>query len=59
MKPKEMIVLIARLAVGGVLIYSGFSKAIAPGAEFAAAIAAYKILPSDLIPTLAMVWPYA
>jgi len=50
--------LLARAGVGGVLIYSGASKALAPSAEFAAALAAYRILPTGLIPTIAQVWPW-
>jgi uncharacterized membrane protein YphA (DoxX/SURF4 family) len=49
---------VLRLILGGVLIYSGFSKAIGPTAEFAAALAAYKVLPQALIPTIAAVWPW-
>jgi uncharacterized membrane protein YphA (DoxX/SURF4 family) len=47
-----------RVIVGGVLIYAGFSKAVAPSAEFAAALAAYKILPSSLLSPIALVWPW-
>jgi uncharacterized membrane protein YphA (DoxX/SURF4 family) len=51
--------LIARLAVGGVLIYSGASKAVSPTAEFAAALTAYKILPHGIVNSVAMTWPWA
>jgi len=47
-----------RMIVGGVLIYAGFLKAAGPSAEFAAAIAAYKILPSALVIPLSIALPY-
>lgn len=53
-----MLSLLIRLIVGGVLIYAGFVKAVAPTAEFAAMIAAYKILPAQMIPAMAMALPY-
>lgn len=53
-----MLSLIFRLAIGSVLIYAGFVKAVAPSAEFAAMIAAYKILPAKMIPALAIALPY-
>src|SRR5258708_930751 len=52
------VALLARVLVGGVLIYSGFSKAIAPSAEFAAALAAYRVLPTGVIPMMAQIWPW-
>jgi uncharacterized membrane protein YphA (DoxX/SURF4 family) len=55
---KPTILLLSRVIVGSVLIYSGLSKAIAPSAEFAGALAAYHILPSDIIPLVASVWPW-
>ena len=50
--------LVARLIPGGILVYAGFLKALAPAAEFAAAIANYKLLPaSALLPvSTAMPW---
>ena len=35
MSAKQFIALIVRVVVGGVLIYAGASKALAPSAEFA------------------------
>jgi len=55
---KQTVGLIARLIVGGVLIYSGASKALGPTAEFAAAIAAYHIVPADWVSMIASVWPW-
>ncbi|MFH1619606.1 MAG: DoxX family protein [bacterium] len=45
--------LAARLVVGGVFIYSGFLKSVAPPEEFAAVIEGYKILPVSLTVTAA------
>jgi len=42
--PKEIFGLLARLAVGGVFIYSGVIKALSPAEEFAYAIETYKVL---------------
>ena len=50
--------LIARLIVGGVLIYAGFMKAIGPSAEFAGLVAAYKVLPAALVGPFAVGLPY-
>jgi putative oxidoreductase len=50
--------LIWRLMVGGVLVYAGFMKAVGPAAEFAAVMAAYKILPAMLITPLSVALPY-
>ena len=41
---KEILGLLARLAVGGVFIYSGAIKALAPAEEFAYAIETYNVL---------------
>jgi len=46
--PKELLGLLARLAVGGVFIYAGLLKALAPAEEFAYAIESYKVLNSQL-----------
>jgi len=40
--------LLARFAVGGVLVYAGFLKLSAPVEEFAYAIESYRLLPHDL-----------
>jgi uncharacterized membrane protein YphA (DoxX/SURF4 family) len=50
--------LIMRLVVGGILLYAGFLKAMAPTAEFVAAIDAYHLLPYKLIPPLAFGLPW-
>ena len=50
--------LFARLAIGGVLLYSGFMKAVAPAAEFAAALEAYKLFPAALLKPLSIGVPY-
>ena len=46
--PKELLGLLARLAVGGVFIYAGLLKALAPAEEFAYAIESYKVINSQL-----------
>ena len=53
-----IMVLALRAILGGVLLYAGFLKAAGPIAEFAAAIEAYKLLPSILISPLALALPY-
>ncbi len=58
MNLKQAIGLIARVVIGAVLIYAGFSKAVAPSAEFAASLANYKILPTPLLGTIAQLWPW-
>jgi len=58
MKGSDFSGLFGRLVVGGVLLYAGFMKAVGPSAEFAAAIAAYKILPSAWVTPLALGLPY-
>src|SRR5688572_29631916 len=50
--------LVFRTVIGGVLIYAGLLKALGPSAEFAAMIAAYKIVPASLTPLLAQALPY-
>ncbi len=50
--------LLARMIVGGVLLYAGFMKAVGPSAEFAALIEAYKILPPSLLSPLALALPW-
>jgi putative oxidoreductase len=54
----KSVLFIARALVGGILIYAGFMKAAGPSAEFAAAIAAYKILPAALITPASVALPY-
>jgi uncharacterized membrane protein YphA (DoxX/SURF4 family) len=50
--------LMARLIVGGILLYAGFMKAMAPLAEFVAAIDAYHLLPYKVITPLAFGLPW-
>ncbi len=58
MNVRQSIGLLARIIVGGVLIYSGASKALGPSAEFAAALAEYHILPAGSLSSVAMIWPW-
>jgi len=57
-KPSEILGLLTRLVVGGVLIYAGFMKAAGPAAEFAAILEAYKLFPSSLLAPLSVGLPY-
>ncbi len=50
--------LIFRVLVGGILLYSGFSKALAPAAEFAAQIELYKLLPHAALLPFATALPW-
>ena len=50
--------LLARLIVGGVLVYAGFSKALAPTAEFAAALSNYQIFPTAWLTPMAFAIPW-
>ncbi|OGW81384.1 MAG: hypothetical protein A3G33_00760 [Omnitrophica bacterium RIFCSPLOWO2_12_FULL_44_17] len=54
----KLFLLIGRLAVGGILIYSGWNKLLAPPEEFAAAVEAYRFLPDMLIPLVATAVPW-
>lgn len=45
--PKEILGLLARVALGGVFIYAGLIKALAPAEEFGYAIESYKVLNSQ------------
>jgi len=47
-RTKDVFGLLARLAVGGVFIYAGVAKALAPAEEFAYAIESYQVLGSKL-----------
>jgi uncharacterized membrane protein YphA (DoxX/SURF4 family) len=55
---KEIAGLIARLAVGGVFIYSGVVKAIAPAEEFAYAIESYRLFTPDMALWSARIFPW-
>lgn len=48
MQGKELLGLLARLALGAVFIYSGLIKALAPAEEFAYAIETYKVVNAQL-----------
>lgn len=54
----DVMAIVARLAVGGVLFYAGFVKAVAPLAEFAAAIQAYHVFPSSFSTPIAFAVPW-
>jgi uncharacterized membrane protein YphA (DoxX/SURF4 family) len=54
----DIFCLVARLVVGAVLFYAGFIKAVAPSAEFAAAIDAYHLLPFELVNPVAIGLPW-
>ncbi|MFA6433219.1 MAG: DoxX family protein [Elusimicrobiales bacterium] len=45
-RTKDIIGLLARLLAGGIFIYAGFLKAVAPAEEFAYAIETYKVVPA-------------
>lgn len=47
-----------RIIIGGVLIYAGFSKLVAPVGEFAAVIDAYKVLPTSSAIEFAGILPW-
>ena len=45
LRTEDIIILFARLAIGGVLLFAGFMKAVGPSAEFAAILSTYKLFP--------------
>ena len=53
----NIIVLIARLLIGGILIYASFDKIVNPG-EFARAINNYNIIPFGLENSMAIIIPW-
>jgi uncharacterized membrane protein YphA (DoxX/SURF4 family) len=55
---KEIFGLLARLAVGGVFIYSGAVKALSPAEEFAYAIEGYRVLGAQYSLWAANVMPW-
>jgi uncharacterized membrane protein YphA (DoxX/SURF4 family) len=57
-RPTEVFAFLARLAIGGVLLYAGFLKAVAPSAEFAAILAAYKLFPPAWLTPMSLALPY-
>lgn len=56
--PKDLLGIAARLALGGVFIYSGWLKAVAPAEEFAYAIETYKVVTPGLAMFFAMTVPW-
>lgn len=58
MKRQDIITVVARVVIGGIMFYAGFMKAAGPLPEFAAAIAAYKILPAFAITPFSIALPY-
>ncbi len=57
-EPREIAGLLARLAVGGIFIYAGAVKALAPAEEFAYAIEGYKVVGPKLALLAAYVMPW-
>jgi len=55
---KDLIGLLARLALGGLFVYSGAIKALAPAEEFAYAIESYSVLGAQLSLYAAYVTPW-
>lgn len=55
---KEILGIAARLILGGVFVYSGWLKAVAPAEEFAYAIETYRVVPAGfaLIAAMAVPW---
>lgn len=58
MKSTALAALALRLIIGGILFYAGFVKAVAPAAEFAAVIEAYRLLPASFATPLAKGFPW-
>jgi hypothetical protein len=58
MNVKNILLIITRVAVGAVLLYAGFIKAIGPSAEFAAILEAYKLFPPSFLTPLSVAVPY-
>jgi|GEM_PF-430740 len=56
--PSAYALLLVRLLIGGVLLYAGFAKALAPAAEFAAAMANYHLFPSSGLLPMAWIIPW-
>ena len=55
---KEVIGVLARLIVGGVFIYAGLIKALAPAEEFGYAIESYKVFDARLALWIAYIAPW-
>jgi uncharacterized membrane protein YphA (DoxX/SURF4 family) len=54
----DVLTILARLAVGSVLLYAGFMKAVGPAPEFAAILETYKLFPPSLLSPLSIAVPY-
>jgi uncharacterized membrane protein YphA (DoxX/SURF4 family) len=52
------LVILARLLVGGLFVFAGFSKLLLPHAEVAALIQQYTVIPRDVTPLIATVLPW-
>jgi len=57
-RANDLVILFSRLAIGSVLLYAGFMKAVGPSAEFAAVLETYKLFPPSLLTPLAIGLPY-
>jgi len=55
---KDVLGIAARLILGGVFVYSGWLKAVAPAEEFAYAIETYKVVPAALTMFIAVTVPW-
>lgn len=55
---KDALGIAARLILGGVFVYSGWLKAVAPAEEFAYAIETYRIVPAALTLFVAVTLPW-
>ncbi len=53
-----LVLLLIRLLLGGIFIYSGFSKLIAPVENFVAVIEAYQFLTPEFIRSVAFILPW-
>lgn len=55
---KSWLGLLGRLVVGAVLVYAGATKAAGPSEEFALIISYYRLLPRDMVMTVASFLPW-
>jgi uncharacterized membrane protein YphA (DoxX/SURF4 family) len=55
---KDLLGIAARLILGGVFVYSGWVKAVAPAEEFAYAIETYRVVPAALTMFIAVTVPW-
>jgi uncharacterized membrane protein YphA (DoxX/SURF4 family) len=55
---KDILGVAARLALGGVFVYAGWLKAVAPAEEFAYAIETYRVVPANLAMLAALTVPW-